>query len=261
MDLESEAHFGEPSQPRAKEEDPAEPMDAGDAGDGAAGAAEARDAGGAAPEDVSAEDISLVQNLIERCLQLYMPRDEVVAVLRAQAAVEPGFTRLVWGKLEEQNPAFFAAYRLRLKLRAQVVMFNHLLEQQVAVVQRVQRGAWGGGGGAPPGGGAVPLFQGGRPPPGGAGGAGYLLDPAGPSPLFPPLPHVGSEGDLAGLLARGGPGGGGGGGALPRVFSLSDLGLGAGADGGDGGGGEARRAASPSALPRNFSMSELRDAR
>lgn len=35
-----------------------------------------------------------VQNLIERCLQLYMNPKEVVETLLAQAKIEPGFTEL-----------------------------------------------------------------------------------------------------------------------------------------------------------------------
>ncbi|GJW24072.1 angiotensin-converting enzyme 2 [Tanacetum coccineum] len=46
---------------------------------------------------VSREDIELVwkfqgQNLIERCLQLYMNRDEVVKTLLNRARIDPGFT-------------------------------------------------------------------------------------------------------------------------------------------------------------------------
>ncbi|KAL6772108.1 hypothetical protein ACKKBG_A28960 [Auxenochlorella protothecoides x Auxenochlorella symbiontica] len=89
---------------------------------------------------VSTADIQLVQNLIERCLQVYLAQGEVVKILSAQATIEPGFTQLVWQKLEEQNPDFFAAYNLRLKLKGQIIMFNHLLEQQVQVVQRMQHG-------------------------------------------------------------------------------------------------------------------------
>ena len=33
-----------------------------------------------------------------------------------QAKIEPGFTNLVWEKLEEQNPDFFKAYYIRLKV-------------------------------------------------------------------------------------------------------------------------------------------------
>ncbi|CAN6349378.1 unnamed protein product [Urochloa humidicola] len=44
---------------------------------------------------VSREDIELVQNLIERCLQLYMNKGEVVRTLSNRARIEPGFTTLV----------------------------------------------------------------------------------------------------------------------------------------------------------------------
>lgn len=89
---------------------------------------------------VSTADIQLVQNLIEKCLQMYLSQREVVSTLHQQAKIEPGFTQLVWQKLEEQNPDFFRAYFTRLKLKDQINLFNHLLEQQVNVVQRMQRG-------------------------------------------------------------------------------------------------------------------------
>jgi uncharacterized protein (TIGR01589 family) len=73
-----------------------------------------------------------------------MSQREAMFTLQAHASVAPGFTALVWGQLEAQNADFFRAYYLRLKLKDQVVLFNHLLEQQVAMVQKVQRG-WGGG--------------------------------------------------------------------------------------------------------------------
>ncbi|KAF8380076.1 hypothetical protein HHK36_027546 [Tetracentron sinense] len=79
---------------------------------------------------VSREDIELVQNLIERCLQLYMNRDEVVKTLLNRARIEPGFTTLVWQKLEEENAEFFRAYYIRLKLKKQIILFNYLLELQ-----------------------------------------------------------------------------------------------------------------------------------
>ncbi|XP_076959665.1 uncharacterized protein LOC143635810 [Bidens hawaiensis] len=79
---------------------------------------------------VSREDIELVQNLIERCLQLYMNRDEVVKTLLNRARIDPGFTTLVWQKLEEENADFFRAYYIRLKLKKQIILFNHLLEHQ-----------------------------------------------------------------------------------------------------------------------------------
>ncbi|MCL7024562.1 hypothetical protein MKW94_001389 [Papaver nudicaule] len=79
---------------------------------------------------VSQKDIVLVQNLIEHCLQLYMNKDEVVKTLLNQAKIEPAFTALVWQKLEEENAEFFKAYYTRLKLKKQIIMFNHLLEHQ-----------------------------------------------------------------------------------------------------------------------------------
>ncbi|XP_021889560.1 uncharacterized protein LOC110808378 isoform X1 [Carica papaya] len=79
---------------------------------------------------VSRQDIELVQNLIERCLQLYMNRDEVVKTLLTRARIDPGFTTLVWQKLEEENADFFRAYYVRLKLKKQILLFNHLLEHQ-----------------------------------------------------------------------------------------------------------------------------------
>uniref|UniRef100_A0A0A0L766 Angiotensin-converting enzyme 2 n=1 Tax=Cucumis sativus TaxID=3659 RepID=A0A0A0L766_CUCSA len=79
---------------------------------------------------VSHQDIEFVQNLIERCLQLYMNRDEVVKTLLNRARIDPGFTSLVWQKLEEENADFFRAYYIRLKLKKQILLFNHLLEHQ-----------------------------------------------------------------------------------------------------------------------------------
>eukprot|EP00252_Welwitschia_mirabilis_P006020 TRINITY_DN16684_c0_g1_i1.p1 TRINITY_DN16684_c0_g1~~TRINITY_DN16684_c0_g1_i1.p1 ORF type:complete len:382 (+),score=91.20 TRINITY_DN16684_c0_g1_i1:430-1575(+) len=84
---------------------------------------------------VSCEDIQLVQNLIERCLQLYMDRGEVVNILLSRARIEPGFTSLVWQKLEEQNSDFFKAYYTRLKLKNQIIVFNRLLEQQCQLMR------------------------------------------------------------------------------------------------------------------------------
>ncbi|XP_057983797.1 uncharacterized protein LOC131168416 isoform X2 [Malania oleifera] len=86
---------------------------------------------------VSRQDIQLVQNLIERCLQLYMNQKEVVATLLDQAKIEPGFTELVWQKLEEENQEFFKAYRLRLMVKQQIIVFNKLLEKQVELMHQI----------------------------------------------------------------------------------------------------------------------------
>ncbi|CAI9099673.1 OLC1v1036531C1 [Oldenlandia corymbosa var. corymbosa] len=84
---------------------------------------------------VSREDIQL--NLIERCLQLYMNQKEVVNVLLQQAKIEPGFTELVWQKLEEENQEFFRAYHLRLIVKDQIVRFNELLERQNQLMHHI----------------------------------------------------------------------------------------------------------------------------
>ena len=88
---------------------------------------------------ISGNDIQLVQNLIERCLQLYMDKKGVVNTLQTQAGIEPGFTSLVWQKLEEQNPEFFNAYKTRLKIQEQVQVFNQLLEQQMHIYQKYKQ--------------------------------------------------------------------------------------------------------------------------
>lgn len=38
--------------------------------------------------------------------------------------------RSVWQKLEEENSEFFRAYYIRLKLKKQIILFNHLLQHQ-----------------------------------------------------------------------------------------------------------------------------------
>ncbi|XP_068308575.1 uncharacterized protein [Pyrus communis] len=86
---------------------------------------------------VSREDIQLVQNLIERCLQLYMNQKEVVDTLLDQAKIEPGFTELVWQKLEEENREFFRAYYLRLMVKHQIIEYNNLLKQQVELMSQL----------------------------------------------------------------------------------------------------------------------------
>ncbi|KAL3819714.1 hypothetical protein ACJIZ3_005619 [Penstemon smallii] len=86
---------------------------------------------------VSLQEIQLVQNLIERCLQLYMTESEVVSTLLDNAKIEPGFTELVWQRLEAENQEFFKAYHLRLKVKDQIQRFNQLLEKQAKLMQQV----------------------------------------------------------------------------------------------------------------------------
>jgi hypothetical protein len=49
-----------------------------------------------------------------------------------------GWDFAVWQKLEEQNPEFFKAYYTRLKLKKQIMLFNHLLEQQVQLMHKMR---------------------------------------------------------------------------------------------------------------------------
>lgn len=88
---------------------------------------------------VSLQDIQLVQNLIERCLQLYMSQREVVSTLLQHAKIEPGFTELVWQKLEAENQEFFRAYHLRLVVKEQIMRFNELLEKQVQLMHQMHQ--------------------------------------------------------------------------------------------------------------------------
>eukprot|EP00898_Chlorokybus_atmophyticus_P000993 jgi/Chlat1/1895/Chrsp145S08693 len=69
-----------------------------------------------------------------------MNQRDVITTLQVQAMIEPGFTRLIWGKLEEQNPDFFKAYYTRLKVKEQIQLFNQLLEQHAQSVRSMQQG-------------------------------------------------------------------------------------------------------------------------
>ncbi|KAK2362799.1 histidine-tRNA ligase [Trifolium repens] len=81
-------------------------------------------------KQVTHQDVKLVHNLIERCIQLYMTRKEIVTTLQNQAKIGPEFTEPIWQRLEEQNPDFFKAYYTRLALKQQIEEFNKLLEKQ-----------------------------------------------------------------------------------------------------------------------------------
>ncbi|KAF9667385.1 hypothetical protein SADUNF_Sadunf15G0017500 [Salix dunnii] len=73
-------------------------------------------------------EIKTVQDFIERCLQLYMSKDEVVKTLLQHARIQPGFTSIVWNRLEQENTEFFKAYYTKLVLKKQIAKFNELLE-------------------------------------------------------------------------------------------------------------------------------------
>ncbi|KAL8129452.1 hypothetical protein V2J09_018607 [Rumex salicifolius] len=83
-------------------------------------------------------DIQLVQNLVEKCIQLHMNRVEAVNALWLQAKIDRHFTELVWQKLEEENQDFFEAYNLRLALKDHISIFNELLRQHVLLKNELQ---------------------------------------------------------------------------------------------------------------------------
>ena len=79
---------------------------------------------------MSAHDVAMVQNLLERSLRLYMSKEDVVKHLEETAKIEPTFTRLVWSQLEKSNPEFFKVYHMMVRLKSQIIRFNAVLERQ-----------------------------------------------------------------------------------------------------------------------------------
>lgn len=71
---------------------------------------------------VLCEDIDQVCWLIERGILSYKTKDEVVTFLVNRYKIEPGFTTLVWRRLEKENAKFFKAYYVRLKLIADLYL-------------------------------------------------------------------------------------------------------------------------------------------
>jgi uncharacterized protein (TIGR01589 family) len=60
------------------------------------------------------------------CVSLVL-QAEIVAMLQARANIDPSLTCLVWQKLEEQNPDFFYAYMIQLRVKEQILDFNFLV--------------------------------------------------------------------------------------------------------------------------------------
>ncbi|XP_074306752.1 uncharacterized protein LOC141641995 isoform X2 [Silene latifolia] len=87
---------------------------------------------------LSGEHLQVVQNLIERCIQLHMSKIEAVSVLSRNANVVPAITELVWQRLEEENREFFQFYYIRLALKEQINRFNELLKEQAKLMERIQ---------------------------------------------------------------------------------------------------------------------------
>ncbi|KAB1205015.1 hypothetical protein CJ030_MR7G008330 [Morella rubra] len=77
-----------------------------------------------------------VQNLIERCLLLYMNKREVMDTLLGCARIESALTAMIFQTLEEQNAEFFKAYYTRMKLIEQIRLFNVLLEKQAQLTKQ-----------------------------------------------------------------------------------------------------------------------------
>ncbi|KAL3616367.1 hypothetical protein CASFOL_039757 [Castilleja foliolosa] len=86
---------------------------------------------------ISNQDLQLVQNRIEQCLQHYMNKKEVMNTLIVRDNIEPCITELVWQRLEEENHEFFKAYYLKVLVKDQIMEFNRLLSEQVELMHRV----------------------------------------------------------------------------------------------------------------------------
>ena len=221
---------------------------------------------------------------------MYMSQGEVVQTLQSKAEVDPGFTLLVWQKLEEQNQEFFQGYAMRLQLKDQINLFNHLLDQQAHAMPhaaphanlygaRAPSGSMRPAGGAPsmqpmPGG-PMPYMGGG--PHGGYGmGAGGMGDPlGGMGPRPGGMPGMGVMGGAASFAGPGNAGpvpvGGGMGGPGGNYYGtipaqeFTQYGVGAsqggwvygGAKGGTGNGKAGKGGADKSKLPHVFSLSDL----
>ncbi|XP_057844346.2 uncharacterized protein LOC131053732 isoform X2 [Cryptomeria japonica] len=79
-------------------------------------------------------DIMQVKHFVETCIKSYMTKNEVVKALSTHAKIDPCFTHLVWQRLERENNDFFRKYYIWLKVKEQILLFNHLLEQQHQVM-------------------------------------------------------------------------------------------------------------------------------
>ena len=74
--------------------------------------------------------------MIERLLPSYMTQAEIVATLQ-EHHVDPQVTLMVWCRLEDQNPDFFYAYAVMLRVKDQIAAFNYLVEQQERLLSQV----------------------------------------------------------------------------------------------------------------------------
>eukprot|EP00246_Nothoceros_aenigmaticus_P002589 TRINITY_DN1344_c0_g1_i2.p1 TRINITY_DN1344_c0_g1~~TRINITY_DN1344_c0_g1_i2.p1 ORF type:complete len:120 (+),score=9.75 TRINITY_DN1344_c0_g1_i2:399-758(+) len=72
-----------------------------------------------------------IQHLIERCLLLYMDRDDCVKALAKYAHVKPAITLTVWKELEKENKDFFTAYT-RHRADSEARAFSKALDDATA---------------------------------------------------------------------------------------------------------------------------------
>jgi uncharacterized protein (TIGR01589 family) len=87
----------------------------------------------------SRNNVQLVHLMVEHCLSYNVSQDEAVRLLQAEAGVEPDLTRLVWSKLEEDNPHFFDAYSSRLTLLKQALDANALMQRLLHLQQQQEQ--------------------------------------------------------------------------------------------------------------------------
>ncbi|KAH9323000.1 hypothetical protein KI387_017639, partial [Taxus chinensis] len=79
-------------------------------------------------------NIIQAKHFVETCIKLYMTKNEVVEALATHAKINPCVTHHVWQRLEKENHDFFRKYHILLKVKEQILLFNHLLEKQHQVM-------------------------------------------------------------------------------------------------------------------------------
>ncbi|GAM27625.1 hypothetical protein SAMD00019534_108010 [Acytostelium subglobosum LB1] len=80
---------------------------------------------------ISRDEASNIQQCIEKCFTLYMTKTEIIITLQNQFNVNPTFSETMLMNLERQNPDFFNIYYKRLKIKEQIIEFNHLASLQL----------------------------------------------------------------------------------------------------------------------------------
>ncbi|GBG66816.1 hypothetical protein CBR_g70694 [Chara braunii] len=81
--------------------------------------------------ELSYSYVLMVQHLIERCLVMYMDREECVRALAKHARIKPVVTATVWRELEKENKEFFEAYT-RQRIEYQSKALSCMLEKATA---------------------------------------------------------------------------------------------------------------------------------